>query len=102
MVRDVLDGGVRLGPEVALVRVVVHRLGVGAVDQEVADLALDDLQRSRCDVQIYQIYLFRVNYSPYLIVEPLAVHDGRVPDGGAAELVGARVTAEGHGIGFSR
>ena len=55
MVRDVLDGGVRLGPEVALVRVVVHRLGVGAVDQEVADLALDDLQRSRCDVQIYQV-----------------------------------------------
>ena len=63
--------GVRLGPEVALVRVVVLRLGVGAVDHEVADLALDDL-----------------------VVEPLAVHDGRVPDGGAAELVGARVPGD--------
>lgn len=51
---------------------------------------------------MYKFIRFRVNYSPYLVVEPLAVHDGRVPDGGAAELVGARVTAEGHGIGFSR
>ena len=46
---------------------------------------------------MYKFIRFRVNYSPYLVVEPLAVHDGRVPDGGAAELVGARVTAEEHG-----
>ena len=101
MVRDVLDRGVRLGPEVALVRIVVLRLGVGAVDHEVADLGLDDLQRNRRDVE-FSFIRFRVRNSPYRVVEPLAVHDGRVPDGGAAELVGAHVTAEEHGIGFSR
>ena len=31
----------------------------------------------------------------YTVVEPLAVHDGGVPDGGAAELLGAHISADG-------
>ena len=30
-------------------------------------------------------------FNTYTVVEPLAVHDGGVPDGGAAELLGAHM-----------